>query len=93
MKCSRMTFSIRPKFFGSAAFTRSHSDSNWPDAPEDTFCAIGHEGDRALVVIPSLDLVAAWSGGMLSERTGNPMNEALNILVRAVLEDFAGSRF
>ncbi len=35
----------------------------WPDAPHDTFAALGHGGRRALAAIPSLDLVLSWNDG------------------------------
>ena len=34
----------------------------WPDAPIDTFAAVGHGGPETLCVIPSLDLVIAFRG-------------------------------
>jgi CubicO group peptidase (beta-lactamase class C family) len=33
----------------------------WPGAPADAFGAFGHGGPRAMVVIPSLDLVLSWN--------------------------------
>ena len=43
------------------------SQRHWPDAPLDTFAAIGNYPARAIIVIPSLGLVVAgdanWSGG------------------------------
>src|SRR4029453_5793107 len=51
---------------------------HWPDAPSDTFAALGHGGVRALVVIPSLDLVVSWNVGLV----GSPedQNMALKLL-------------
>ena len=37
-----------------------------PSAPEDTYGAFGHGGRHALVVVPSLDLVVVWTGGIRS---------------------------
>jgi|GEM_PF-1009529 len=58
----------------------------WPDAPTDAYGAFGHtNGKRAVVVIPSLDLVASWNDTTLDSRPGNPQNEALRLLAAAVL--------
>lgn len=66
---------------GTSAEGRRH----WPDAPADTFGAFGHEnGMRAVVVIPSLDLVISWNDTTLGDRQGNPQNEAFKILMSAV---------
>ena len=35
----------------------------WPDAPADAFHALGHGGLHTMVMIPSLNIVAAWNGG------------------------------
>jgi len=35
-----------------------------PDAPIDLFCAIGHAGGDALVILPSLDVVLCWVDGL-----------------------------
>ncbi len=34
---------------------------HWPGAPADAYGAFGHGGVRALVIVPSLDLVASWN--------------------------------
>ncbi len=57
---------------------------HWPDAPIDTFAALGHGGMRACVVIPSLDLVVAWNDSKIETREAE--NEALRLLVSAVKE-------
>lgn len=58
---------------------------HWPDAPLDTFGAFGHEnGQRAVIVIPSLDLVVSWNDTTLGEKRGNPRNEAFKLLRAAV---------
>jgi PKD repeat protein len=36
----------------------------WPDAPADAFHARGHSGQHTMVMIPSLNMVAAWNGGI-----------------------------
>lgn len=57
---------------------------HWPDAPLDTFAALGHKnGQRAVVAIPSLDLVVSWNDTTLGEKSGNPANEAIRLLVQA----------
>lgn len=58
----------------------------WPDAPVDTFGAFGHSnGQRAVAVIPSLELVVSWNDTTLGSKPGNP-NEALKRLVAAVVQ-------
>lgn len=54
---------------------------SWPDAPLDTYAAHGHWGRRALVVIPSLDLVVAWNDSGISNRAA--FNHALGLLTAA----------
>jgi hypothetical protein len=61
----------------------------WPDAPPDTYGAFGHGGPRAMVVIPSLGLVASYNDAAdlnhwVNGRE-NPTNTALKLLVDAVL--------
>lgn len=41
----------------------AHGRRLWPDAPHDTFAALGHGGQRGLAAIPSLDLVMSWNDG------------------------------
>lgn len=43
-------------------------ERHWPDAPPDTYAALGHGGKRALVIIPSLDLVATWNDANIHGR-------------------------
>lgn len=57
---------------------------HWPDAPPDTFAALGHGGVRALVVIPSLDLMVSWNDARIRDRDGE--NQALKLLTGAVLK-------
>jgi len=57
---------------------------HWPDAPPDTYGAFGHGGIRAMVVIPSLDLVVSWNASKTRGREKE--NLALKLLVRAVLD-------
>jgi len=63
----------------------------WGAAPPDTFAALGHGGRTALIVVPSLDLVACWVEGFPQQQPegvssdGRPvLNEALRRLVAAV---------
>jgi len=60
----------------------------WPDAPPDTFGAFGHGGPRAMVVLPSLDLVISYNDAEALNRwvngPGGPTNQALKLLVNAV---------
>jgi hypothetical protein len=36
--------------------------TTWPNAPTDTFMTIGHGCKENMVIIPSLQIVAAWKG-------------------------------
>ncbi len=60
------------------------------DAPPDTIVASGHGGIRALVLIPGLDLIAAWNDSAIEDHDkspGNPTtrnNQALKSLVLSV---------
>jgi hypothetical protein len=57
----------------------------WPSAPADTYGAFGHaNGQRAVVVIPSLDLVVSWNDTTLGDKRGNPRNEAFKILMESL---------
>ncbi len=38
---------------------------HWPKAPPDAFAALGHGGQRGLLVMPSRQLVASWNDGSL----------------------------
>jgi hypothetical protein len=44
------------------------------DAPPDTFAAMGHGGERALWVVPSLDLVVAWNDAKIHDHDTSPGN-------------------
>jgi hypothetical protein len=66
----------------------------WPDAPEDTFGAFGHGGPRALVVIPSLDIVVSYNDAELEGwKSGkeSPTNRALKLLVAGVRKEARGA--
>lgn len=60
-----------------------HGKRHWPDAPRDAYGAFGHGGPRAMVVIPSLDLVIAWNDARV--RTRDSENQALRLLTESVL--------
>jgi len=53
-----------------------------PDAPTDTYMASGHGSKRAVVVIPSLDLVVSWNDTSISDFA--QANQALKLLMAAV---------
>ena len=55
---------------------------HWPDVPTDAFGAFGHGGPRAMVVIPSLDLIMSWNDADVRSR--DKENQALKLLVRSV---------
>jgi hypothetical protein len=38
-----------------------HGRRHWPDVPPDAFGAFGHKGKRAIVLIPSDDLIIVWN--------------------------------
>lgn len=54
---------------------------HWPDAPTDAYGAFGHGGLRAMVVIPSLDLVVSWNDAKMEGREME--NQALWLLCTA----------
>jgi len=55
---------------------------HWPDVPTDACGAFGHGGKRAMVVIPSLDLIISWNDATCTGRERE--NKALKLLVGAV---------
>ncbi|MGE5195087.1 MAG: serine hydrolase, partial [Deltaproteobacteria bacterium] len=62
---------------------------HWTAAPLDAFAALGHGGQRALVVIPSLDLIVSWNDAKVDGR--EQQNRALELLRGAVVEDAGDS--
>jgi CubicO group peptidase (beta-lactamase class C family) len=44
------------------------------DAAPDTFAAVGHAGERALWVVPSLDLVVVWNEAKINDHDASPGN-------------------
>lgn len=64
-----------------------HGRRLWPDAPADTYAALGHKnGKRGLAVIPSLDLVISWNDTTLDTRpeTPHPLGEAIRLLTEGL---------
>jgi len=55
---------------------------HWPDVPADTYGAFGHGGIRAMVILPSLDLIVSWNDSKTRGREKE--NAALKLLVQAV---------
>ncbi len=55
---------------------------HWPDAPADAYGAFGHGGIRAMVLIPSLDIVLSWNDA--KTRGAEKENQALKLLVESV---------
>ncbi len=57
----------------------------WPDAPADTFAAVGHGGPETLCVVPSLDLVVAFRGtcSFVPGNAASSMNQNLKLLTQA----------
>ncbi|MBM3335182.1 hypothetical protein FJY63_11020, partial [Candidatus Sumerlaeota bacterium] len=63
---------------------------HWPDVPLDAFGAFGHGGIRAMVVIPSLDLIISWNDAAINDR--DKENEGLGLLVQSALDARAPSK-
>jgi CubicO group peptidase (beta-lactamase class C family) len=62
---------------------------HWPDAPVDTYGCFGHGGIRAMVVLPSLDLIISWNGTKIEGREKE--NHTLKLLVESVASKEAQS--
>jgi hypothetical protein len=56
---------------------------HWPDAPIDTYGCFGHGGVRAMVVVPSLDLIISWNDAKIQTRQME--NDVLKLLKDCVL--------
>jgi CubicO group peptidase (beta-lactamase class C family) len=54
---------------------------HWPDVPADVYGAFGHGGQRALVILPSLDLVVSWNDARVENRDAE--GRALKLLIVA----------
>jgi CubicO group peptidase (beta-lactamase class C family) len=57
---------------------------HWPDVPTGAFGCFGHGGIRAMVVLPSLDLIVSWNDTRVDGREME--NQALGLLVAAAAE-------
>jgi CubicO group peptidase (beta-lactamase class C family) len=55
---------------------------HWPDVPVDTYGCFGHGGLRAMVVLPSLDLIISWNDTKIRGREME--NHALKLLKDSV---------
>jgi CubicO group peptidase (beta-lactamase class C family) len=63
------------------------------DAPPDAFVAVGHGGERALWVVPSLDLVVAWNDAKIDDHDASPGNPTTKCNQAArLLRDTVGRR-
>ncbi len=56
----------------------------WPGVPQDAYGAFGHGGPRALVVVPSLDLVFSWNDAKL--RGWGRVGKAIKLACDAVVD-------
>ncbi len=57
---------------------------HWPDVPTDAYGCFGHGGKRAMVVLPSLDLIVSWNNTRVNSR--DMENKALGQLAQAVIK-------
>ncbi len=57
---------------------------HWPDVPTDAYGCFGHGGKRAMVVLPSLDLIVSWNDTRINAR--DTENEALKRLTAAATQ-------
>jgi CubicO group peptidase (beta-lactamase class C family) len=61
---------------------------NWPDVPGDVYGCFGHGDIRAMVVMPSLDLIVCWNDSKIE---GSKMvNHALKLLKDSVIQSPLG---
>jgi len=57
---------------------------HWPDVPVDAYGCFGHGGPRAMVVIPSLDMIISWNDAKI--RGAEMENHTLKLLKDSVIE-------
>ena len=57
---------------------------HWPDVPTDAYGCFGHGGKRAMVVLPTLDLIVSWNNTRVENR--DMENTALGQLTQAILK-------
>ena len=58
---------------------------NWPDVPNDVYGCFGHGDIRAMVVMPSLDLIVCWNDTKIE--ASKMVNHALKLLAEAVVSN------
>jgi hypothetical protein len=58
---------------------------HWPDVAADTYGCFGHGGLRAMVVLPTLDMIVSWNDTKI--RGAQKENHALGLLVEAASRD------
>jgi dienelactone hydrolase len=74
--------------FGSYSFLwwvnglESDGRRHWPDAPTNTFAALGHGGIRGLAVFPNADLVVSWNDSRIDSPAKE--NQAFQLLAAAI---------
>ena len=61
----------------------------WPDVPAGAYGCFGHGGIRAMVVIPSLDLVVSWNDTKINNH--DIEGKALGLLAGAVVDHKVGA--
>jgi len=54
---------------------------HWRDVPHDAYGCFGHGGKRAMVVLPSLDIVLSWNDSKVTSRDAE--NAALRLVVES----------
>ncbi len=59
-------------------------ERNWPDVPPDVYGCFGHGDIRAMVVMPSLDLIVSWNNTKIKGH--EKVNHALKLLKDAAVE-------
>ena len=57
---------------------------HWPSAPVETFAALGHAGKRAMIVVPTLDMIVSWNDSTINGRERE--DHALDLLLKAASE-------
>jgi CubicO group peptidase (beta-lactamase class C family) len=63
--------------------TRPNGQRMWPDAPVDTFGAIGHGGPESIIIFPSLNMVVSARGNWGDYVSNSGMNTNLKLLKEA----------
>lgn len=55
---------------------------HWPSLPLDAYAALGHNGMRGLLIVPSLDLIVSWNDSLIDGREAQ--DRILGIAAKAV---------